>query len=208
MKRHSPSAERNKGPIGDVLGHVLSASGRALEVASGSGQHVVELARRFPSWSWQPTDPDPDAIASIEAYRTESEHLNIRPALRLDVCVEPWPVDAVDLVLAINMIHIAPFEAAVALFGGAARRLPPKEGLLVTYGPYSENGVLEPESNRAFDRSLRDRNPAWGIRDLTELDRLATTSGLERTETFEMPANNRLLVFRCVGAASSVTQAT
>lgn len=196
MKRHAPAADRNKGPIGDVLGRVLPASGRALEIASGSGQHVTEFAQRFPDWLWQPSDPDPDARASIDAYREENRHLNILPALPLDVQVEPWPVDSLDLVLAINMIHIAPFSAAGALFTGAACRLTPKKGLLVTYGPYAENGVLEPESNRAFDRSLRERNPSWGIRDLVDLDHLAETTGLERIFTFDMPANNRLLVFQ------------
>ncbi len=194
MKQHAPATERNQEAILEVLARALPASGLVLEIASGTGQHAVAFARAFPGIAWQPTDVEPRSLASIEAYRAEASLSNLRAPLVLDVTAEPWPVTEADAIVCINMIHISPWEASVALFGGAARRLPPGAPL-VTYGPYRFDGVTAP-SNEDFDRSLRSRDPRWGVRDVAELRALADASGLELRETVAMPANNHTLVFR------------
>lgn len=195
MKRFAPAAERNREPIQEVLERHLPEAGLVLEVASGTGQHAVWFAERFGGLTWQPSDPDPAAVTSIEAHRVEVSLDNLRPPLSLDVTHRPWPLEHADVVLSINMIHISPFSACEALFEEAGRILT-AGGLLITYGPYAMHGVLAPESNRGFDESLRSRNPAWGIRDVDDLDRLAEAAGLARIDTVPMPANNHTLVFR------------
>lgn len=190
MKEHSPAAERNAGPILEVLRRVLPARGLVLEIASGTGQHAVYMARALPAIEWQPTDLDPDARDSVAAWRDEAALPNVRAPIELDVTQQPWPVDRADAVVCINMIHISPWSASEALFAGAARLGAP---LLFTYGPYRIDGVTAP-SNEAFDRSLRVRDPAWGVREVRELETIAR--GFQLDEIIPMPANNHSLIWR------------
>ncbi len=193
MKKFAPATERNREPIREVLARVLPATGQVLEIASGTGEHAVAFARAFPGLTWQPTDPDATSRASIAAWREEAQLPNLAAPLAFDV-TGAWPVEAVDVIVCINMIHIAPWEAAVALFAGAGRVLA-DAGVLVTYGPYKFDGVTAP-SNENFDQSLKSRDPRWGVRDVTDLTRLAGQAGLALVETVAMPANNHILVFR------------
>jgi SAM-dependent methyltransferase len=191
---HAPSAARNRDPILDVLRRFLPARGVVLELASGSGEHTVHFATAFPGLAFQPSDPDPQARASIDAWAASAGLRNVRPALALDATAQPWPIDAADAVLCINMIHISPWEAAVGLASGAAAILRPG-GLLYLYGPYRRNGGHTAPSNEAFDRSLRERDPAWGIRDLEVVTELAAAHGFGPPAIEQMPANNLSLIF-------------
>jgi SAM-dependent methyltransferase len=190
----SAAAERNKDPILTVLESVLPAKGRVLEIASGGGQHVCYFAASLPGLEWQPTEPHDDSRAAIEIRVRESGLSNVLPPLSLDVQSPRWPVDGeFDAVVCINMIHISPWSATHGLFRGAARVLRPR-GLLVTYGPYLENGTAAP-SNLDFDASLKRRNPEWGLRELEEVSRVGSSHSLHREKTVRMPANNLTLVF-------------
>jgi len=195
MKRHAPATERNREPLLAVLREVLPSSGTLLEIASGTGQHAAFFAQTFPGLAWQPTDIGPQDLQSIEAWRAEAALPNLRPALRLDVCEERWPVEAADAVLCVNMIHIAPWEACQGLMRGAARALSPG-GCLVLYGPYFVEGRPTAPSNIAFDESLRARNPAWGVRELSAVTAEALGAGLSRERVVDMPSNNLTVVFR------------
>ena len=194
MKQRAPSTARNREPIRDVLAGVLPASGLVLEIASGTGEHAVFLAAAFPRVRWQPTDADPVAQASIAAWCAEAGLPNLLPPLALDV-TGPWPVANADVVVCINMVHISPWDSALALFAGAARVLPPG-GLLYLYGPYRFDGVFTAPSNADFDRSLRSRDPRWGVRDVRDLRAAASAQGLTLTDTIAMPGNNHSLLFR------------
>ena len=189
----SPAAERNKDPILGVLRNVLPRAGRVLEIASGTGQHVCHFAAALPDLFWQPTEPDDASREAMVRRIRESGLGNIATPLALDVAGSPWPVDAVDAVLCINMVHISPWPATLALLNGAARHLVPG-GKLILYGPYRENGTAV-ASNLEFDASLKRRNPEWGLRDLEEVTRVAATLGLQRTDVARMPANNLTVVF-------------
>jgi SAM-dependent methyltransferase len=195
MKQSSPAAERNREPIREVLERVLPAQGVVLELASGSGEHALYMARAFPKLAWQPSDADPDAIASITAYANEASLPNLHLPLVLDVMSNPWPLPAADAILCINMIHIAPWDAAIAMFSGAARTLP-TGGLLYLYGPYRFNGAFTAPSNEAFDRSLRERDERWGVRDIREITTAASRAGFTMERVLAMPANNHSLIFR------------
>jgi hypothetical protein len=195
LPSHSPPAERNKQPILEVLRQVLPARGRALEIASGTGQHVAWFAAALPDWTWQPTDFDEGALPSIEARIAQAALPNVRAPLRLDVTAPQWPVtEPVDAIYCANLLHIAPWAACVGLMTGAARHLAP-HGVLVTYGPYLEDDVPTAPGNLQFDQSLRERDPAWGIRRLEDVKREAQRAGLVLRERHAMPANNLLLVF-------------
>lgn len=195
MKRHAPATARNRQPILDVLQPRLPPDGLVLEVASGSGEHVVHFAAALPHLVFQPSDPNETARASIDDWAETSGLTNVRPALALDVEASAWPVDRANAVLCCNMIHIAPWSAAVGLIGGAARILP-TDGLLYLYGPYRRSGRHTAASNEAFDRDLRQRDPAWGVRDLEAVTELAATHGFAAPEIVDMPANNLSLLFR------------
>jgi SAM-dependent methyltransferase len=194
-RRSAPAAQRNADPIRTVLERVLPARGLVLEVASGTGQHAAHMARALPGLVWQPTDVDPDALASIAAWVADEALPNLRAPIELDVTVDPWPLAGIDAVVCINLLHIAPWAAALGLFRGAARVLAPG-GVLFTYGPYRFGGRFTAPSNEAFDASLRARDPAWGVRDVDDLEAAAGASGLALAETVSMPANNHSLVFR------------
>ncbi len=189
----SAPSERNKQPILEVLQALLPPAGQALEIASGTGQHVAWFAQHLPRWRWQPTDATDEFFAAITA-RTAALP-NVQAPVRLDV-LQPWPpAPPHDLIYCANMLHIAPWACCAALMAGAAQQLQ-RHGMLVTYGPYFEDEVATSEGNLAFDRSLRARNPAWGIRRREDVQAQAQRAGLYLAERHAMPANNLLLVWR------------
>ena len=192
---YAPAVARNREPILAVLRRVLPASGLVLEVASGSGEHAWFFAAALPHLTWQPSDPDPRAQASIAAFRSAGAPANLLAPLALDASAAEWPVAGAAAVVCINMIHIAPWSASEGLMAGAARILT-AVGLLFLYGPYKEDGRHIAPSNAAFDADLRARDPRWGVRDLGEVIALAHRHGLAHQETAAMPANNRSVVFR------------
>ncbi|HEX8381117.1 MAG TPA: DUF938 domain-containing protein [Allosphingosinicella sp.] len=195
MRRRSPAAERNREPILEVLRKHLPERGRLLEIASGTGEHAAFFAAAFPDLLFQPSDPDPAALASIEAWRVEEGPPNLLQPVRLDASVAAWPVEAADAILCVNMVHISPWSATEGLMRGAGRLLGPGAPL-VLYGPYRRGGVPTAPSNEAFDQSLRVRNPEWGLRDLESVQAEAGKNGLRLERLVEMPANNLALVFR------------
>lgn len=191
----SPAVARNRDPILAVLRRHLPAQGTVLEIAAGTGEHAAYFAPQFPHLAWQPTDLDPDALASIEAHRAATDAPNLRAPIELDVTATAWPLTRADAVISINMIHISPWTAAQGLMTGAARLLP-AGGVLYLYGPFKENGVHTAPSNAAFDQSLRARDPAWGVRDVGDVRALADSHAFDFIERVAMPANNLSLVFR------------
>lgn len=192
-RRTSPAAQRNAAAIAGVLAEVLPDSGLALEIASGSGEHAVAFAQRWPGLTWQPTDRDPAALASIDAWAAEAGLHNLRPAILLDV-ERPWQIPAAQAVICINLVHIAPWSACEALMRGAAAVLPQGAPLFM-YGAMKVGGQFTADSNAAFDESLRARDPAWGVRDLEAVEAEANKHGLMLARTVAMPANNFSLVF-------------
>ncbi len=193
VRRHAPATERNRAPILEVLRRVLPPQGLVLEVASGTGQHAVAFAQALPGLTWQPSDPDPGLRASTRAWGVSVGVPNLRDPLDLDAAAADWPIERADAVVCINMIHIAPWTAALGLFAGAARLLPAGAPLLL-YGPFRRDGRHTAPSNAEFDASLKARNPAWGVRDLGEVERAAT--GFTLAEVVEMPANNLTVLLR------------
>ena len=189
------SADRNRGPILKVLERVLPKAGLVLEVASGTGQHVVHFAQALKRLSWQPTDMDAACRRSISAWLATAELANVRQPLDLDVRALPWRVPTLDAIVCLNLIHIAPWSVATALFAGAGLALR-ETGLLYLYGPYSVQGRHTAPSNAAFDSALRAENLEWGLRDLKEVESLAKDQGFDLAETIEMPANNFSVLFR------------
>lgn len=194
-RRSAPATQRNREPILAVLRKVLPASGLVLEVASGTGEHAVHFARALPALRWQPSDPSPDARASIAAWAAAEELANLLPPLDLDAAAQTWPIARADALVCVNMIHISPWAATEGLMRGAGRVLAPGASLYL-YGPYRRTGYpLEP-SNAAFDEDLRRRNPDWGLRELDEVAACAKANGLILAEVVEMPANNLSVIFR------------
>lgn len=194
--RTSPSTARNRDPILDVLRPRLPAEGLVLEIAAGAGEHAVHFAAALPRLQWRPTDADPEALASIAAWREDAGLDNLLPPLRLDAAQpDSWPVERAEAVIAINMIHISPWTATAGLMAGAAHVLPRGGGLFL-YGPFIERDTPTAPSNLAFDQSLKRRNPDWGIRHLDDVVALASAQGLVLSERLALPANNLVLVFR------------
>lgn len=197
---HSSAAERNRQPILQLLQTLLAPQGMALEIASGTGQHIAHFAAALPGWTWQPSDAAPDGLDAIAAWCADAGVRNVRPPVVLDVLEAQWPRSGAafstpfDLIYCANMLHIAPWECCAGLVQGAARHLAP-QGRLVTYGPYLEDGVATAPSNLAFDASLRQRNPAWGIRHLNDVSAAAAQAGLHLSARHALPSNNLLLVF-------------
>ena len=198
--QHSCAAERNALPILQVLQSLLPDRGRALEVASGTGQHVAAFAAALPGWTWQPSDLNADYFPSIMAWCEQAGVHNVRPPVRLDVLATRWPsakpafAEPFDLVYCANMLHIAPWACCAGLMQGAARHLAPG-GRLVIYGPYLEDGVPTAPSNLGFDAHLHERDPAWGLRRLDDVAREAAHAGLRLAARHALPANNLLLVW-------------
>lgn len=205
----SPSAERNKDPILQVLKEVLPPEGSVLEIASGSGQHAAYFAPKLAPRHWIPSDPQPELRSSILAWRSDQPCSQLHPPLDLDVVQPTWPVEddrlvktigAVEIpeiraIVNINMIHIAPWEACLSLLVGAGRILQ-DDGVLFLYGPYKREGKHTAPSNAAFDESLKARNSSWGIRDIEAVLRVAEQQGFHSPRIFPMPANNFSLVFQ------------
>ncbi|HYD14346.1 MAG TPA: DUF938 domain-containing protein [Allosphingosinicella sp.] len=194
-RRSAPHVARNAAPIADVLREILPARGLVLELASGTGEHILHFAADFPKLLWQPSDPDPVALRSIEAWRAESGLFNLLPPVSLDARSADWPVPAADAILCINMAHISPWSATRGVLRGAGRLL--GEGApLYFYGPWRRAGVETAPSNEAFDESLRARDPEWGLRELEAVAAEAETHGLGLERVVEMPANNISAIFR------------
>ena len=197
----SPAADRNKQAILDVLKQVLPKNGSVLEIASGTGQHIVFFAAAMPQFIWQPTDAEVDSLPVIAQYAKNANLLNVRAPRRLDVMAAQWPAEVAaftesfDAIYCANMLHIAPWATCAALMQGSSRHLA-TSGVLITYGPYLEDDVPTSPGNLAFDESLRARDPAWGIRRLEDVTQEARLAGLHLHERHAMPANNLLLVWR------------
>src|ERR1044072_755185 len=184
-----PAAERNKDPILGVLARVLPSRGLILEVASGTGQHVIHFAKALPSLTWQPSDPDPELRESIARRVGEEKLANVNSPIELDVTRLPWPLQTADAVVCINMIHVAPWSATLALLEGT-KVLLPTEHVLFLYGPYRRHGQHTSKSNEQFDSDLHAQNSEWGLRDLEMVSETAASSGFVLAEIVEMPANN------------------
>ncbi len=196
---NAPATERNREAIASALERWLPAppeEARVLEVSSGTGQHACYFARRSPHVRWQPTERDTSMFGSIRAWTVDAGVDNVAPPLELDVEARPWPVQSADIIVNINMIHIAPWSACLALLDGASSVLEPV-GRLFMYGPYKIGGSHTAPSNEAFDRDfLRAQDPEWGVRDLDEVIAEARTRGLEHQATVEMPANNLSVIYQ------------
>jgi hypothetical protein len=188
-----PATGRNREPILEVLRRVLPARGVVLELASGSGQHAAYFARQLPHLTWQPTDVEEPALASIAAWTAHEALPNVLPPIRLSATDASWP--PADAVFCANLVHIAPWEVALGLLAGASRSLG-SGAPLVLYGPYRVGGAHTAPSNEAFDASLRARNPAWGVRDVEAVVAEADARGFVLAEMVQMPANNLTLVLR------------
>lgn len=196
-RRSAPHVARNSEPIAEVLRGVLPDTGLVLEVASGTGEHALHFARAFPQLLWQPTDCDPVALRSVDAWRGAAGLPNLLAPLPLDVTAAEWPLDAADAILCINMIHISPWSAAEGLMRGAGTLLA-RGAPLYLYGAYRQRGVPFAPSNEVFDQSLRSRNPEWGVRSLEEVVEEAERNGLALDSVTPMPANNLSVVLRRV----------
>lgn len=198
VKRMAPAAARNVEPIGDVLAEWLPAAGLVLEIASGTGEHALAFARRFRDLEWQPSDPDPAALASIAAWQAEGP-ANLQEPVQLDVRGADWPIRQAAAILCINMVHIAPWEASLGLLDGAARLLE-LEAPLILYGPWRQAGVPTAPSNEAFDASLRERDARWGLRLVEDFAAEAELRGIVLVDRVAMPSNNLMLRFDRKGA--------
>ena len=193
--RSAPAASRNREPIAEVLEDWLPEHGLVLEIASGTGEHAVYFAERFPNLDWQPSDIYPDALESIRSWREVKALPNVREPILIDATQSSWPIDQADAVLNINMVHISPWSAALGLIAGTARVLS-TGGSLILYGPWLKADVPAAESNLDFDRDLRRRDPDWGLRYVEDFAAAAALRGLELIETRAMPANNLMLLLR------------
>lgn len=194
-RRSAPAALRNREPIAEVLREWLPERGLVLEIASGTGEHAVYFAQKFPRLEWQPSDIHPDALASIEAWVGASGAPNVRKPIELDASRPDWPIDRAAAVLSINMVHISPWASALGLLDGAARILPDGAPLIL-YGPWISEQIETAPSNLAFDADLKARDPRWGLRTVETFAAAALERGLGLEETRAMPANNLMLLFR------------
>lgn len=197
QRMFSPAAARNSPPILEVLKRVIPANGVVLEIGCGTGEHAVHFAGAMPGVTWLPSDPDSDSRVSTARWIKFTGLSNVLPPLDIDVCAKSWGVEQTapfDAIVSLNMVHIAPWAASLRLFAGAGRLLR-VGGILFLYGAFMRDGVHNAPSNAAFDASLKARNPAWGVRDIADLERVGESSGLSLRETIEMPANNMSLVF-------------
>ena len=199
MKCESPAVARNRDPILAVLREWLPQSGVVLEIAAGTGEHALHFAAAFPMLEWQPTDPEPEARASIDAWVAEAGSPNLHSALNLDVRSPDWPIEAAAAVIAINLVHISPPEASTGLLAGAARLLTAGAPLIL-YGPWRVRGEPLAPSNLSFDEALRARDPRFGLRELTAFAAEARAAGFTLAERRAMPANNLMLRFVRLGS--------
>jgi SAM-dependent methyltransferase len=193
MLAFSEACERNKQPILDKLRDELAVSSRVLEIGSGTGQHAVHFARHLRHLEWQPTDRA-ENLPDFAARIVEEGTPNLLPPLELDVLHRPWPPVTADAVYSANTLHIMSWPEVEAFFAGVGQILA-AGGVLVVYGPFRYAGRFTSASNAAFDRSLRERDPASGVRDIEAVNRLAETQRLALTADHAMPANNQLLAW-------------
>ena len=193
VKRYAPATERNRDVIAETLVNVLPAQGLVLEIASGTGEHAVHFAQLFPGITWQPSDPDPIAIASINAWRGDCAVANVRSAMLLDASAD-WPIAHADAIVCINMVHISPWAATVGLLRNAARLLPQSAPLFI-YGPFRQHDVPLAEGNATFDAALRQQNVEWGLRYVEDITKEARDVGLTLDQIIPMPSNNLSLIF-------------
>jgi cyclopropane fatty-acyl-phospholipid synthase-like methyltransferase len=192
----SPAAARNRDPVLQVLREVLPAKGGVLEIASGTGEHVAHFAKHLPGLRWQPTEFDETSRLSVRAWIAHETLSNVAAPIGIDASTTDWGVEdqRFDAILSMNMIHIAPWAAAVGLFMGAGRLLKPG-GILFLYGAFKQGGVHNAPSNEEFDRSLKSHDPDWGVRDIDDLSALASANSLRFVRSVVMPANNQSLIF-------------
>jgi Protein of unknown function (DUF938) len=181
-RQYAPATLRNR----DFILDVLPLTGVILEIASGSGEHIVHFARHFPALVFQPSDPEPAALLSVAAWVKATRVTNVRAPVGLDASHSIWPIASADGIICINMVHISPWETTLGLIKGAAAILPPASPFYL-YGPYKREGFATAASNQAFDRSLRDRNPNWGLRDLEAVAALARSVGFSAPVITECP---------------------
>lgn len=198
QRRSAPAAMRNREPIAGVLEEWLPDGGLVLEIASGTGEHAVFFADRFPALDWQPSDINEDALASIRAWRDEAALPNLREPIEIDAASDDWPIYHADAVLSINMVHISPWASALGLMDGAARILP-AGGPLILYGPWLSDGIETAPSNLAFDADLKGRDPEWGLRRVEHFAEEAEKRDLTLAGQRQMPANNLMLLFKKAG---------
>ncbi|HVL79814.1 MAG TPA: DUF938 domain-containing protein [Sphingomicrobium sp.] len=194
-RRSAPAALRNREPIADVLADWLPRDGLVLEVASGTGQHSLYFAKRFPNLDWQPSDLEASSLRSIAAWQAQSPLPNLHAPIAIDASQTDWSIDRADAVLSINMVHISPWSAALGLLDGAARLLAPQAPLIL-YGPWFAAAIETAPSNEAFDADLRARNPEWGLRSVEDFTAEAQRRGFTCCEARTMPANNLMLLYR------------
>ena len=194
-RQYAPATVRNRDFILDILRDVLPMTGVILEIASGSGEHIVHFARNLPSLVFQPSDPERDALLSVAAWVKATRVTNVRAPIALDASHSVWPIASADGIICINMVHISPWETTQGLIKGAAAILPAASPFYL-YGPYKREGFATAASNQAFDRSLRDCNQNWGLRDLEAVAAIAQSAGFSAPDITEMPANNLSVVFR------------
>ena len=193
VKRYAPATERNRDVIAETLVNVLPAQGLVLEIASGTGEHAVHFAQLFQGLTWQPSDPDPIAIASINAWRGDCAVPNVRSAMLLDASAD-WPIAHTDAIVCINMAHISPWAATVGLLRNAARILPQSAPLFI-YGPFRQHDGPLAEGNATFDTALRQQNAEWGLRYVEDITKEARDVGLTLDQIISMPSNNLSLIF-------------
>jgi len=194
-QRSAPAALRNREPIAHVLAEWLPAKGLVLEIASGSGEHALFFAERFPSLEWQPSDVHPDALASISAWRDTTGLSNLRAPMTVDAASAAWPIERADAILSINMVHISPWASALGLLEGASRLLQPGAPLIL-YGPWLKDDIETVPSNLDFDADLKRRNPAWGLRRVEDFAAAAQPRGFALEDVRRMPANNLMMLWR------------
>ena len=194
-QRSAPAALRNREPIAHVLAEWLPAKGLVLEIASGSGEHALFFAERFPSLEWQPSDVHSDALASISAWRDTADLPNLRAPMTVDAALAAWPIERADAILSINMVHISPWASALGLLEGASRLLQP-DAPLILYGPWLKDDIETVPSNLDFDADLKRRNPAWGLRRVEDFAAAAQPRGFTLEDVRRMPANNLMMLWR------------
>lgn len=193
-KPHADACDRNRDPILQVIRPRLADSGRVLEIGSGTGQHAVYFSQQLPHLTWIASDRQ-DAHAGIRLWLEEAGQPNISGPVLLDLAREPWPEIEADVVFTANTVHIISWTLVQALFRGVGRLLPPG-GSLMIYGPFNYGGDFTSDSNARFDQWLKDRDAQSGIRNFEDIDALARNAGLELRDDIEMPANNRILVWK------------
>lgn len=201
QRRYAPATERNRAFILQVLRRVLRQNGTVLEIGSGTGQHVAYFAAELPQLTWQPSEADLTLLPSIDAWIRQAKIRNVLAPLHLDILASQALPRSVDALLAINVLHYAPWEVTPALFALAARLLP-RGAPVVCYGPYRRGGQHTAPSNESFDGWLKQRDARFGVRDLEAVAEVAAAAGFALEEVIDMPANNFTLVLRHTGAAA------